>query len=134
MTTFELITQWASILSPIIAVALAWWTVRSSNKSTRLMLKGTRENSRVTSSEHLSLYRIEAFYNAVSIRNLLFDIETLKKQITTEKKKAQVETLKRELQRKEMNLQFMKIREQKLIHADFSLQEELQNLFKDIEE
>lgn len=131
MTTFELITQWATIISPIIAVALAWWTVRSSNKSTRQMLRSTRENSRVTSSEHLSLYRTEAFYNEVYIRNLSYDIQVKGKQLAEESDEKKKKEISDELQKLRMNLQFMQIRRTQLLHSDFALQRELQDLFKD---
>lgn len=41
------IVQWATILSPIIAVLLAWWTVRSSAKDTAKQIESIKELSRL---------------------------------------------------------------------------------------
>ena len=89
-----------------------------------------RENSRTTSSEHLSLYRIEAFYNAVAIKNIEFDIQETKRLLQTAKRDKK--TLEAKLQRLQMNLKFMKIREAKLIQNDFTLQGDLSNLCKEL--
>lgn len=47
MSKMDIIVQWATILSPIIAVLIAWWTVRSSAKDTAKKIstleKSTRE-------------------------------------------------------------------------------------------
>ena len=84
----------------------------------------------MTSSEHLSLYRIEAFYNAVAIKNLEFEIqETEKKLQTPVNDKSELEI---KLQKLRMNHQFMKIREARLIQADFTLQKELSELHKEL--
>lgn len=39
--------QWATILSPIIAVLLAWWTVRNSAKDTTRQIESIKELSRL---------------------------------------------------------------------------------------
>lgn len=39
--------QWATILSPIIAFLLAWWTVRSSAKDTAKQIESIKELSRL---------------------------------------------------------------------------------------
>ncbi|GJG28480.1 hypothetical protein PRRU23_21800 [Segatella bryantii] len=89
-----------------------------------------RENSRMTSSEHLSLYRIEAFYNAVAIRNLEFEIKVIQDKLqTTTNDHKELEIKLKQLQ---MNHQFMKIREMRLIQNDFSLQKELSELHKEV--
>jgi len=89
-----------------------------------------RENSRIISSEHLSLYRIEAFYNAVAIENLKFDIQETKSRFDSEEKDKQ--TLESKFQKLQMNLHFMKIREAKLIQTDFTLQKEISELHKEL--
>ena len=43
----DIIVQWATILSPIIAVLIAWWTVRSSAKDTAKQIKSLKELSRL---------------------------------------------------------------------------------------
>lgn len=130
MNTYEFITIFIAIVSIVVSAILTWLSIRSSNKSTRQMSILMRENSRMTSSEHLSLYRIEAFYNAVAIRNLEFDIQETKARLSTEKKKKQ--ELESKLKKLEMNLRFMKIRESQLIGADFSIQRDLNELRKEL--
>ncbi len=43
----EAIVQWATILSPIIAVLLAWWTSRSSAKDTERKIVKMEENTNI---------------------------------------------------------------------------------------
>ena len=43
----ELIVQWATILSPIIAVLVAWWMSRSSAKATEKQIASIKELSRL---------------------------------------------------------------------------------------
>jgi len=89
-----------------------------------------RENSRMTSSEHLSLYRIEAFYNAVAIKNLEFDIQETQAKLNTEEKDKQA--LESKLKKLQMNLRFMKIREARLMQTDFTLQHEINELHNEL--
>ncbi len=130
MNTYEFVTIVIAICSIVVSTVLTYLSIRSSNRSTRLLSRLMRENSRMTSSEHLSLYRIEAFYNAVAIKNLEFDIHETEKKLKTEiDNKPELEI---KLQQLRMNHQFMKIREAKLIQADFTLQEELNELHKEL--
>lgn len=130
MNTYEFITILIAICSIVVSAFLTYLSIRSSNRSTRLLSRLMRENSRMTSSEHLSLYRIEAFYNAVAIKNLEFEIqETEKKLQTPVNDKSELEI---KLQKLRMNHQFMKIREARLIQADFTLQKELSELHKEL--
>lgn len=130
MNTYEFITITIAVLSIIASAILTFFSIRSSNQSTKLLTRVMRENSRMTSSEHLSLYRIEAFYNAVAIRNLEFEIKVIqdKLQTTTHDHKE----LEIKLKQLQMNHQFMKIRETQLLQNDFSLQKELSELHKEI--
>lgn len=130
MNTYELVTIGIAIFAIIVSAILTWLSIRSSNKSTRQMSILMRENSRLTSSEHLSLYRIEAFYNAVAIENLKFDIQETRARLNTEGKDKQ--TLESKLQKLQMNLHFMKIREARLIQTDFTLQKEISELHKEL--
>lgn len=130
MNKYEFITIAIALFSIIVSVVLTYLSIRSSNRSARLLSCLMRENSRMTSSEHLSLYRIEAFYNAVAIKNLEFEIqETEKKLQTPVDNKSELEI---KLQQLKMNHQFMKIREARLIQADFTLQKELSELHKEL--
>ena len=131
MNTYEFITIFVAIGSIVISAILTCISIRSSNKSARQMSILMRENSRMTSGEHLSLYRIEAFYNAVAIENLKFEIQNVKQKIG----KAPLEDkddLDAQLKKLQMNLQLMKIREAKLLQNDFTLQKELSNLHQEL--
>lgn len=130
MNTYEFITLLVAITSIVVSAILTWLSIRSSNKSTRQLSILMRENSRMTSSEHLSLYRIEAFYNAVAIENLKYDIQETKSQLLSEEKDKQ--TLESKLKKLEMNLHFMKIREARLIQTDFTLQKEISELHNEL--
>lgn len=130
MNTYEFITITIAVLSIIASAILTFFSIRSSNQSTKLLTRVMRENSRMTSSEHLSLYRIEAFYNAVAIRNLEFEIKVIQDKLqTTTNDHKELEIKLKQLQ---MNHQFMKIRETQLLQNDFSLQKELSELLKEI--
>ena len=130
MNTYEFITITIAVLSIIASVILTFFSIRSSNQSTKLLTRVMRENSRMTSSEHLSLYRIEAFYNAVAIRNLEFETKVIQDKLqTTTNDHKELEIKLKQLQ---MNHQFMKIRETQLLQNDFSLQKELSELLKEI--
>lgn len=133
MNKYEFITIVIAITSIIVSAVLTFISIRSSNKSTRLLAKLMRENSRTTGSEHLSLFRIEAFYNAVAIRNLEGTIKVLEQKL----KKATIAEqydLDMELKRAKMNLHFMKIREMQLIDCDFTLQKDIFELRKEMKE
>jgi hypothetical protein len=41
----DIVVQWATILSPIIAVLIAWWTVWSSSKDTAKKIAAIQENT-----------------------------------------------------------------------------------------
>lgn len=92
-----------------------------------------RKNSRTTGNEHLSLFRIEAFYNAVAIRNLEGTIKVLEQKLK-KAPLAQQYDLDMELKRAKMNLHFMKIREMQLIQCDFTLQNDIFELRKEMKE
>ena len=131
MNNCEYITIAIALFSIIVSVVLTFLSIRSSNKSTRLMSILMRENSRTTSSEHLSLYRIEAFYNAVLIQNLEFEIKDVQHKLQSASL-SDKKTLETQLQKLQMNHRFMKIREAKLIQNDFALQKELDSLHKEM--
>lgn len=130
MNAYEFITIAIAITSILVSVILTTRSIRASNKSTRLLSKVMRENSRMTTSEHLSLYRIEAFYNSVVIKNLEFDIQNIQQKINSvsDKEKEEMDVKLKQLR---MNLHFMKIRETQLLQGDFTLQKDLSELFKE---
>lgn len=130
MGTYEFVTLGIAISAIVVSAFLTWLSIRSSNKSTRQLSILMRENSRMTSSEHLSLYRIEAFYNAVAIENLKFDIQETTAKLNSEEKDKQA--LESKLKKLQMNLRFMKIREARLMQTDFTLQHEINELHKEL--
>ena len=133
MNKYEFITIAIAIISIIVSSVLTFISIRSSNKSTRLLAKLMRENSRTTGSEHLSLFRIEAFYNAVVIRNLEGTIKVLEQKLKKATLAEQYD-LDMELKRAKMNLHFMKIREMQLIQCDITLQKDIFELRKEMKE
>ena len=58
----ETIAQWATILSPIIAVGLAWWAVRSSSKDTDKKIAAIKESSErgINQLKELAQLEVEA--------------------------------------------------------------------------
>lgn len=131
MGTYEFVTLGIAIFAIVASAFLTWLSIRSSNKSTRQMSILMRENSRMTSSEHLSLYRIEAFYNAVAIENMKFDIQETQAKLNSEEKDKQA--LESKLRKLEMNLRFMKIREAQLIRIDFTIQHDINELHNEFQ-
>ena len=131
MNTYEFITIAVALFSVFVSVVLTFLSIKSSNKSTKQMSILMRENSRMTSSEHLSLYRIEAFYNAVAIENLKFDIQETQAKLNTEEKDKQA--LESKLKKLQMNLRFMKIREAQLIKIDFTIQNDINELHNEFQ-
>ena len=45
--SIEFIALWAAILSPIIAVLLAWWTSRSSSRAAKKQIKAMKELQKI---------------------------------------------------------------------------------------
>ena len=65
MTTFEMITQWATILSPVIAVGIAIWTYRDNKKSMRKQTEAWRIICRQQINVQLTMLEIELQKNAL---------------------------------------------------------------------
>ena len=65
----NVIVQWATILSPIIAVLIAWWMSRSSAKDTAKQIAALEEstNKQVESIKSLSKQQIEASIKMVEL-------------------------------------------------------------------
>lgn len=130
MNTYEFVTIAIAITSILVSVILTTRSIRASNKSTRLLSKVMRENSRMTTSDHLSLYRTEAFYNFTIIKNLELEIQNVQQRINSAPDKDK-EELDVKLKQLRMNLHYMKIRETQLMQGDFTLQQDLSELFKE---
>lgn len=65
MITFEMITQWATILSPIIAVGIAIWTYRDNKNSMRKQTEAWRIICRQQINVQLTMLEIELQKNAL---------------------------------------------------------------------
>ena len=73
----SIVVQWATILSPIIAVLIAWWMSRSSAKDTARQIAALEESTtkQVESIKALSKQQIEATIKQVELeieKNILF--------------------------------------------------------------
>lgn len=64
--------QWVALLSPIIAVLLAWWTVRSSSKDTAKQIAAIEEN---TSKQIDNLKDLTRLQMDASIKQVELEIE-----------------------------------------------------------
>lgn len=72
----ETIAQWATILSPIIAVGLAWWAVRSSSKDTDKKIAAIKESSERGINQLKELAQLE-----VEALTLKLDMELIQRQL-----------------------------------------------------
>lgn len=70
------IVQWATIISPIIAVFLAWWTVKSSSKDTDKKIAAIKEWSEKEINQLKKLSRLE-----VETLSLKLDMELIQRAI-----------------------------------------------------
>ena len=77
------IVQWATILSPIIAVLLAWWTCRSSAKESA---------KQISALKRIAVLQIETSL-------LEMEYEFLKAETSMKEYKEEIDDLQRELQR-----------------------------------
>lgn len=74
--TMTAIAQWATILSPIIAVGLAWWTVKSSTKDTDKKITAIRESSEKEINQLKELSQLE-----LETLSLKLDMELIQRQL-----------------------------------------------------
>lgn len=72
----DTIVQWATILSPIIAVLIAVWTVRSSAMSTAKQILTMQQNTEKEIKELKNLAKLE-----IEALSLKLDVELIQKQI-----------------------------------------------------
>ena len=72
----DCIVQWATILSPIIAVGLAWWAVRSSSKDTDKKIAAIKKSSEreINQLKELAQLEVEALI-------LKLDMELIQRQL-----------------------------------------------------
>lgn len=78
MSNMDIIVQWATILSPIIAVLIAWWTVRSSAKDTAKKIstleKSTKEQ--IVALEESTKKEVESVKELTNIQIELSILQT----------------------------------------------------------
>lgn len=72
----EYIVQWATILSPIIAVGLAWWAVRSSSKDTDKKIAAIKKSSEREINQLKELAQLE-----MKALTLKLDMELIQRQL-----------------------------------------------------
>lgn len=87
----ETFVQWATILSPIIAVLIAWWTSRSSAKALK---ESTRKE--IQSIKELAALQLDTTI-------LEMEYEFFKTESTMKDYRDEIEELQRELQRLNLN-------------------------------
>lgn len=78
MSKMDIIVQWATILSPIIAVLIAWWTVRSSAKDTAKKISTLEESTReqIAALEENTTKQVESVKELTKIQIELSILQT----------------------------------------------------------
>lgn len=113
----DCIVQWATILSPIIAVGLAWWAVRSSSKDTdrkiAAMNEGTskqiaamRENAEKEVNQLKELAQLE-----VEALTLKLDMELIQRTLIAQQADEEREELKRIMDSNSLTFQDLGLRD-----------------------
>lgn len=85
----ETIVQWATILSPIIAVGLAWWTVRSSSRDTNKKIDAIEDSTAKQIKTVKKLTRLQLELSTMQINKELWEsryrhLQTTQKQSSNE--------------------------------------------------
>jgi hypothetical protein len=81
----DIIVKWATILSPIIAVLIAWWTVNRSTKDTANKLAALEESTNRQIESIKELIRIQLEITTLQLQKEAWDVrhmmvQTLKKE------------------------------------------------------
>lgn len=125
MTTFEMITQWATILSPIIAVGIAIWTYRDNKNSMRKQTEAWRIicrqqiNVQLTMLEtELQKMAMERFENQDEITQLSMEISDL---FQKNADKAQIDALQAKINSLNKQVGFKSNRVWQIINTQFTL-------------
>ena len=71
----DVIVQWATILSPIIAVGLAWWTVRSSSKDTAKKIDAIEQSTNREIERLKQISRLQIEIPIVQLQKELWDAQ-----------------------------------------------------------
>lgn len=125
MTTFEMITQWATILSPIIAVGIAIWTYRDNKNSMRKQTEAWRIicrqqiNVQLTMLEtELQKMAMERFENQDEITQLSMEISDL---FQKNADKTEIEALQAKINSLNKQVGFKSNRVWQIINTQFTL-------------
>lgn len=125
MTTFEMITQWATILSPVIAVIIAIWTYRDSKESTRKQVMAMRIVCRQQINVQLTMLEIELQKMAMERFENQDEITQLSKEINDlfqkNADKAEIEKLQIKINSLRKQVGFKSNREWQIINTQFTL-------------
>lgn len=68
-----IISHWATILSPIIAVLIAWWTVKSSSKDTAKKIDAIEQNANKQIKQLKELSRLQLQITTIQLNKELWD-------------------------------------------------------------
>jgi len=125
MIIFEMITQWATILSPVIAVIIAIWTYRDSKESTRKQMMAMRIVCRQQINVQLTMLEIELQKMAMERFENQDEITQLSKEINDlfqkNADKAEIEKLQIKINSLRKQVGFKSNREWQIINTQFTL-------------
>ncbi len=126
MTNFELITQWATILSPIIAVIIAIWTYRDSRKTSQKQMEALKIMCRQQINVQITMLEIELQKLAMEQCEDKDEIYLLSKEISNlsqkrNAKKADIESLQAKINSLSKQVGFKGNRQWQIINTQFTL-------------
>lgn len=126
MTTFELITQWATILSPVIAVIIAIWTYRDSQKNSRKEMEALKIMCRQQINVQITMLEIELQKLAMEQCEDKDELYLLSKEISKlsqkrNAKKSDVEALQAKMNSLSKQVNFKNNRQWQIINTQFTL-------------
>ncbi len=125
MEIINLITQWATILSPVIAIVIAIWTYRDSKESTRKQVMAMRIVCRQQINVQLTMLEIELQKMAMERFENQDEITQLSKEINDlfqkNADKAEIEKLQIKINSLRKQVGFKSNREWQIINTQFTL-------------
>ena len=125
MEIINLITQWATILSPVIAVIIAIWTYRDSKESTRKQVMAMSIVCRQQINVQLTMLEIELQKMAMERFENQDEITQLSKEINDlfqkNADKAEIEKLQIKINSLRKQVGFKSNREWQIINTQFTL-------------
>ncbi len=125
MTIFEIITQWATILSPIIAVGIAIWSYCDNRKSSRKQMEAMRLVCRQQINVQLTMLETELQKMAMERCENQDEILQLSKEISNlfqkNADKAEIEALQTKISSLYKQVGFKGNRVSQIINTQFTL-------------